>query len=471
MKTITERIEQVLFHPWFWIGLLFVMRLDTINLPPMDGHAFRQCFTLGVSRSYVEQSMNFFEPRQLIVGDTDGLGPMEFPLYNYLVAILWQIFGQQPWCFRLLHLVVASLGLWSFWLILKRFLSAQAALASMVIFGCGLSYIYARKAMPDVFGVSLVFIGVRFAWDYIEQGKWQHLLYFFLLGSGGFLNKISAIGCFSLLVPALIDFDLNKRRKWHVVGTGFGIIGMFLAWYYAWIPWAERTYHTVWFFKHDWRSCMEEIFKTHWNETKDRFFPIALQSKISGVFWAMGLLMAVILKNWRLLLLLLVFSGLFLYFMLQVGHNFSQHEYYVLPYTPMLAILAGYFWGEWATNKWLFVVVLGIIVYDATSKKWDDFYIPWYDRKFTKLEAAVDSVVPKDALIYTNGMGGNQVLLFFAHRRGWQDDKIPDSTWFANKVKQGLSHAVIERSATMDSLHYPMVYEDNDFRIYKVKKE
>jgi 4-amino-4-deoxy-L-arabinose transferase-like glycosyltransferase len=472
IENTLHQIEKIFFHPLFWIGLLFVMRLDTINLPPMDAHAFRQCFTLGVSRSYVEQDMNFMHPRQLIVGDTDGLGPMEFPLFNYLIAILWSVFGQEAWCFRLLHLVVASLGLWSFWLILRRIVSERAALASMVIFGCGLSYIYARKAMPDVFGVSLVLIGVRFAWDYLEGGgNLRYLIWFFVFGAGGFLNKVSTIGCFSLLLLAFFDKKIQVNRKLHVIGTGLCIIGAFGLWYYGWIPSAERTYNTTWFFKHNWRDCIEEIFVIHLNGTIERFFPIALQSWVSSVFSFMGLMLVICLKNRRILGVWMAYSSLFLLFMAQVGHNFSQHEYYVLPYTPMMAILAGYFLGDWMTNKWLYGIFLVAIVYDATSKKRADFFIPWQDAKFTKLEKSVDSVVPKDALIYTNGMGGNQVLLFFAHRRGWQDEKIPDSTWFANKTRQGLGYAVIERIAYQDSLPYPMLFEDNDFRIYKIKKE
>jgi hypothetical protein len=469
----TTQIQQFLtrwsLDPRIWILVLFVLRLETINLPPMDGHAFRQCFTLGVSRSYAEVDANFMHPRQLIVGDTDGLGPMEFPAFNYLIAMLWKIFGQHPWCFRLLGVVVASLGLWHFHSVLRRFMNPYSALAGMVIFGCGLSYIYARKAIPDVFGISMVLMSVRFGWDYIEKGLLRHWWLFVVLGIIGFLNKVSTIGCFSLLILPLIDRNLDNGRKLRMIGGGGIIIAAFAAWYYLWIPWAEQTYNSNWFFPHDWRTCIDEVFHIHWHETKERFCPIALQSQIP--FWAcvMGVLMAVILKNAKMLILLLSYSALFLVFISQVGHNFSQHEYYILPYTPMMAIMAGYFLGEWMTWRWLFFMVLIIGAWDAIRQKRQDFFIPWSDSKFTQLEAAVDSVVPKEALIYTNGMGGNQVILFFAHRRGWQDDKIPDSTWFANKTKQGLGYAVIERSANQDSLPYPMLLENNDFRIYKVK--
>src|SRR6185503_6578718 len=108
-------------------------------------------------------------PRTIICDSREGILAQEFPLYNYSIAILWKIFGQQNWCFRLFNLIIASIGLYYFSKISKRFMDDKGALFSTVIFGVSVAFMYARKAMPDVFAVSLVIIGVEFGWKYLEE--------------------------------------------------------------------------------------------------------------------------------------------------------------------------------------------------------------------------------------------------------------------------------------------------------------
>ncbi|MCB0660013.1 MAG: hypothetical protein KDC04_03695, partial [Saprospiraceae bacterium] len=50
----------------FWIFVLFLIRLETIDLPPRDAHSWRQCITLGVARDYHEVDATFWEPKTVI---------------------------------------------------------------------------------------------------------------------------------------------------------------------------------------------------------------------------------------------------------------------------------------------------------------------------------------------------------------------------------------------------------------------
>lgn len=65
-----------------------LIRLENINLPPLDEHAWRQSITLGVARNYLEWDTHFFHPRTVICDSRGGIQAQEFPLFNYCIFLL-----------------------------------------------------------------------------------------------------------------------------------------------------------------------------------------------------------------------------------------------------------------------------------------------------------------------------------------------------------------------------------------------
>lgn len=458
-----------------WILVLFVVRLENINLPPLDVHAFRQCLTLGVARCYLEWDWNLFAPRTILCDSRPGYEVMEFPVLNYAIFLLWKVFGEQNWCFRLLGLVVSSFGLWHFYKIILRMVGERAALAGTVLFGTSIAFMYARKAMPDVFSLSLVLIGVSLGWDYLEKGSRRWLIWGTVALALGLLSKIpSAVAVTFLLVP-MLDKSIDLRRKgWLMVGGAAALAAM-SAWYFVWIPWAEKEYSHTWFFRLGYEKAWHELFEEALIYTKERFYPIALQSK--AAFWVcvFGLVGCVWERRYQWLLMAVMYSGIFLYFMLQVGKVFSAHEYYVIPYAPLMALLAGFGLNHLIRNDWLFAAALGLLALDAVRDKKEDFFIPWQDQKFLKMEQITNSVAKPGemVLVITHGQY-LPTMLYMAHRRGWAEANFPrasDPKWLDGEATVGMCYALVDRTKLLDSLPYPMLYEDNDFRIYKIKKD
>ena len=63
-------------------------------------------------------------------------------------------------------------------------------------------------------------------------------------------------------------------------------------------------------------------------------------------------------------------------------------------------------------------------------------------------------------------------MMYFTHRLGWTvDDRMKDSHWLDGENTVGLNYVIIDRSQWKDSIPYPMLYEDNEFRIFKIKKD
>lgn len=266
-----------------WILVLFIVRLENIDLAPLDAHAYRQSLTLGVARCYLEVDWNLFAPRTILCDSRPGFEVMEFPVLNYAIFLLWKIFGEHNWCFRLLVLIVSSFGLWHFYKIILRIVGARAALAGTVLFGTSIAFMYARKAMPDVFSLSLVLIGVSLGWDYLEKGKLRHLIWGAVALALGLLSKIpSAVAVTFLLLPMLDSSIALRRKGWLALG-GVAALAAMSAWYFVWIPWAEKAHSHHWFFRLGYERAWHELFEEAWSYTKERFCPIALQSK--AAFW------------------------------------------------------------------------------------------------------------------------------------------------------------------------------------------
>lgn len=461
-----------LFDVRLWILVLFLLRLENIDLAPLDMHAYRQSLTLGVARNFLEWDANIFQPRTILCDSRPGFEVMEFPVLNYAIFLMWKIFGEYNWCFRLLNLILASFGLWHFYKIARRVTNDRAALASTVLFGTSIAYIYARKAMPDVFSLSLVLIGVNMGWEYLERGKTWRLVAFTVATALGLLSKIPAAAALVFLVLPYFDRTFEWKRKIRLTIGGAIAFAAMSAWYFVWIPWAEVEYHHGWFFRLGLERAWYELFIKFWDYTKERFFPIALQSRWAYLFLVSGLLLMIKEKQYTLLLNWFLYSAVFLCFMLQVGQTFSGHEYYVIPYVPIMALITGYGLSAMISNKWLYIAVLALLAGDAIHKKKEDFFIPYPEQKFLKLEQITDSVVPRDAMVVVRGREPDPSMLYFAHRRGWSEgDRVRDPNWLNGEATVGLHYAIIDRTKLPDSIPYPMLFEDNEFRIFKIKKD
>lgn len=67
-----------------------------------------------------------------------------------------------------------------------------------------------------------------------------------------------------------------------------------------------------------------------------------------------------------------------------------------------------------------------------------------------------------------NGMF-NPTLMFYTRRKGWtvNQDVVSKVDWMPDFKRDGLKYIVIDRHLLNDTLPFSLVYEDQDFRIYK----
>jgi len=367
--------------------------------------------------------------------------------------------------------VIASIGLWAFSKVARRLTDGRTALFATIMFGVSIAFTYGRKAMPDVFAVSLVLMGLEWGWRYLEEKKGWQLALFFLFSALGMLCKMPAACTMALLVWPILSKETENGPRIRLIVAGALAAAAMAAWYFVWVPWAEKTYGFPLYFPQSlaegWKQLVD--MKEH---TISRFYPIALTSKIAFGFCVIGLGMAIWKKNRVVLWTFAASTAVLIVYMLKAGLTFAGHVYYIIPYVPMMSLLAGYGLNQ-VIRSWIVqILVITAIATEAIYFHKTDFFIPWQDQKFLKLEKITDQYVPKDSRIIVNNSGGSPVMMYFAHRRGWTvDDRMKDTAWVNGEATVGLHYIIIERSKWHDSLPYPKLYEDNEFQIYKTKKD
>ncbi len=468
MSNIAATTLHVITDFRFWIFLLFIVRLENINLPPYDEHNWRQTVTLGAARSYLEVDANFFYPRTVVCDSREGYFPQEFPLFNYLVYLLWSLFSAHNWVPRLLNLIVSSWGLWAFGKLAARWMGRTGTAFATVAFGVSVAFMYARKAMPDTFSVSLVLLGIYWLYQYLDTHRRGYLIGYTLGVALGLLCKMPATVILAFALPVLYEKPF-ERRKLAVYGLGVLAVACMVGWYFGWVPYLQKFGFSL-FFPVSYTEGLRQLIAAQ-PGTTERFYPIALTSIVSFWVFAVGLLTCIWDKNWRLLGVFGASVVLIAQLMLRSGDTFSGHVYYIIPFVPAMALMGGYAVHRWVKSPWIAVALLALVTIEGIQKHRYDFFIPYQDQRFVGLEAIVDKYVPKHSLIMVNTVTMNPVMMYAAHRRGWATpDRYKDTAWVNSESNVGLHYLVFERSTFKDSMPYPMLYQDNEIEIYKVVK-
>jgi 4-amino-4-deoxy-L-arabinose transferase-like glycosyltransferase len=132
------------------VGLL--IRIPLVVKPFNDGgyDAWREADTASIAHNFYEGGLNILYPQINWGGNGPGYVETEFQLYTFLVAILYQLFGEQVWLGRLLSLVLAIPTFVVFYALARRVVSAQAAFWALFFFVFSpLNIRYGAAFMPE----------------------------------------------------------------------------------------------------------------------------------------------------------------------------------------------------------------------------------------------------------------------------------------------------------------------------------
>lgn len=457
----------------FLIGVVFIAGLFTLNADLHDDHSWRQAIGMMVAHNFYESGINLFYPLYDICGaaSPDAFAT-ELPLLNVLIVSLYELFGEHVFLARLVNWFVSLVGLFYFSKFIEKITDDKLSGFYTVVIILGSLYtMFARKVMPDTFSMSLVMIGVYYYDKYLREDGILLLIGGFLFYTLGILSKIPSIVLMGFLLFPYLDTKLPYRQKaLTALSVLLGLVIMY-AWYFQWLPYLQD--HTTCFpliypvtLEEGWR-----IFLDTYDKVFFRFHINAFQWPIPYYVFIIAIILALIKKEWKKLIFLFSTSLLFLLFIVKTGGVFQGHNYYVLPFIPIMAFFIGDFFNKYIKNQRVAALFLIIFFTVGSIKNMEDLSLNAYPHYARIADILDEKGVQKSDLIIVDGGNMSPVFMYFTKRKGWavNEDVLTQYTWMPDYKSEGLQYIVFDRNIAGKelSLDYELIYEDKDFKIYK----
>jgi len=173
----------------FLLGISLLLYHTTIFLPPSFIHAWTQSERYAISLQFLNNGFDVFHPATFNLQTVDGITRMDFPLNEFVVAILMKIFGTTaPFVFRIYMLCVSIIGLVFLYLLAKKITASELKSWIVVafVFLSPLYTYYQTGFIPCVPAIAFVFIAYYFFYNYKSEGKKKDFfisIFFFFLAA------------------------------------------------------------------------------------------------------------------------------------------------------------------------------------------------------------------------------------------------------------------------------------------------
>jgi hypothetical protein len=422
------------------------------------------------ARNFLEIDNNIFYPRVDFAGEKTGITGMEFPLLNYLIYLMSLVFGYAHWYGRLINLIISSIGLLYFYKIIEKYFSKSMAFNATFILLFSIWFTYSRKIMPDTFSSSLILIGIYFGSNYIDEHRsFKNIVFYFLFTLFGLLSKLPSGCLLAVFVPLVMQH--KQSLKPNLIFLLFSLIAILLSalYYFYWVPYLTTHYQFDHFFMGKGIvKGMMEVFGDL-NNAALRFCLDALQV-IAFILFVFGIGLAIKNKDHRLLIVFISCFCAFLLIVFKAGLTFTHHSYYMVPFVPVMALLAANAFEQFNKPKikWL---LLTLILIEAIANKYDDFIIKPNALAITSLEVELNKVSQKVDLIAINS-GFVPTPMYFAHRKGWicSNEQFLNNNYVEVLKSLGLKQIVILKKVfgTEQRLAFKILFENEHYIIYQI---
>jgi hypothetical protein len=327
-------------------------------------HNWRQSQTMWNVRNFVRYEDDIRNPRvSHFNGSNDNLYRYEFPIYQYAIARVQRLVGEELWVARGITFLIGVLGLLACygWLRVLAFPPWVAVAATVGLQFSPLFYFYTVNPLPDnlALAASLGYLWLVFAW--FRHGHWARLLGAVFLLVLATLAKLP-YAMFGIVGVVWFPRHLGggARVRWRAGMFAVAhLVAMLPAYrWYAWVMpgWKNNpVLYGIFGREADWDKNLE-ILWFHLSETVPYHF-------LSPAVWVPAGLGLIFVWRRKFVGYWLGLVGItLLYLVLQWDVIGIVHDYYLLPFLPWVYLLVAVGFGSlarWAKHsRWVAVVPL-----------------------------------------------------------------------------------------------------------------
>jgi hypothetical protein len=461
----------------------FLAHLIGISDPPNGYHAWRESDTAAVSEAFYKETKNIFEPKTHQRKDKSGITGMEFPIYNYVTALLYHVFGFHHYVPRTLSILIGIIGLLGIYFLSIILFNDDRTLALLAVFLtiCSpLFFFFTRKIQPDI----IVFTSSIWAFYFFIKAEIQNLTFYHIVAL--LLVVLAALVKPTALViglPMLI-FLLTYRFKGKFLKIFqlkyivflIASIAIPLAWNfytrylnekYGLHPYYLGGNQIAYWLVTNWSGFFSRIFMS-WLFELFLGIPATIGLIIGIVYWRKFSQQLYILGWWIL--------GCYLMFFMVSEHMSNYHDYYGLIVVPPLMIMASFFFTKilGSGNKLLrifaFLLLIGAAIY--TYPRIDQRYGSFKQKDFLAMRALADKYIPSESRITVEDSSPS-IQLYRLGRFGWTFGRDSDEDTILTQHQLGAEYIVWYDKNFSESLgsQIDTLYHDDKIFIGKFRNK
>lgn len=341
----------------FGVILSFVMHVSYFNEPPRGMHVWRQANTVAMARNFYTEEMNIFHPRVDNRYDTDGITGSQFPSYEFLLASVYQVTGEHFWVQRVYAYfwhIIGAIGM----LFLTSYLTKNKIISHIAFWSylwSPILFYYAITALPDNLSLPISIWGLYYCIRWVNNltnSEEENNTNAFLLGLSALifsvlagLTKIQylAFGFFIVTLVLLKRKDLTLLKWLSLSVFGFIVVACTLSWYkyadYLIEKSGLKDFGLSFKPETDITNAIEILTSNLVSSLPENILNYA-----SFIAFCIGVYFAFKnrLHKTELGICMLAWVGIFIAYHLIELSQMRDHDYYMLPYLPVLIMVSSF---------------------------------------------------------------------------------------------------------------------------------
>ncbi|MFH1414866.1 MAG: hypothetical protein ABIH89_02115 [Elusimicrobiota bacterium] len=409
------------------VAVFLIVQIPYIFRGLSGEHRLRQADTAAVARNFFAESSDILKPRIDNRRDKTGITAMEFPVFNYLVSLIYRLTGSAWFGWGQIMSLVFAVGI--FFLIYRfsvimGFRFRYKAVIAVSLLMNDLFFRFSAKFMPETIALFTALSGSIFFIEYAAGRKdtYKILMSWFFLSMSILIRPYMVMLCFPVLVYTFRNIK-NKSVEMKGAILGVSILLPFSLWYYFYCPYLVEKYGLEYFYMGSgitdgFFSCLtldlwSGIIKKILFDLPGFFL---LPFFIAGLHYYISNIEKYSYMN-RAYMLGVPLSAVIILPVVAADH-FIKHPYYLFAAIPSIVIITAIgldnIAGIWKKFWTIFVLFFIIFIINKT-----DTYLK--DRDLVMLRnfmPVIENESEADDLFMIEG-GEDPVYAYFIGRKGW----------------------------------------------------
>lgn len=466
--------------------LSFAMHSFMLSRDLVGAHVWRQTETQTVINNFATEDHNILNPRINGYANTDRIHRMEVPIMQWVFSIFFRLFGQHIIISRLLSLAIGFLSTWGIFLLCNNlFRHKYAGIIGAWVFSFSpLFYYYTVNPLPDNLALCCcIYCLYYFIKFYKEESRK------FIILSGLFLCLASMaklpfiLYCVLSLTFLISRYNLKTKSKYDAIIYYALLCIPSLAWYVWVIPtWGGN-------------GVIKGIFDTNTYNASDithilyytvvSLLPETILNYGSVIFFIASVYFVIknrIYQSTIFTPLLLLTVAALSYYIYEMNMITLVHDYYLMPFLPILFLLVTYgvlrllLLKNKVVHLFVYIVLLSLPILAAArmNGRWNTNN-PGFNPVYYSQKEVLRKLIPEGKLCVVGNDYSSYILLYYLDRKGWSYDNNNLNEYDLNYyISCGAEYLItdcnIDTNKNIKAFLDKRIYTYDNVELYKLKR-